>query len=160
MADLVRWDRFRDTVALRDVMGRLLEDGFVSPFLPPPCEDRGLPQTGRREGSEGLAMDVYETENELVVESSLPGVKPDEVDISVVGNLLTIKAETKQEEAKEDKVKYHCRERRHGIYRRSVLLPMDVDANKAEAVFENGVLKLTLPRSEAHKPRKIAINKS
>ena len=151
MADLVRWDRFRDTVALRDVMGRLLEDGFVSPFLPQMC---------RREGSEGLAMDVYETENELVVESSLPGVKPDEVDISVVGNLLTIKAETKQEEAKEDKVKYHCRERRHGIYRRSVLLPMDVDANKAEAVFENGVLKLTLPKSEAHKPRKIAINKS
>ena len=150
MADLVRWDPFRDMVSLRVAMNRLLEESFVSPI--------GT-QMWRRDGGEGLAMDVYETENELVVESPLPGVKPDEVDISVVGNTLTIKAETKKDETKEEKGKYHCRERRYGLFQRSVSLPVEVDANKAEAVFENGVLKLTLPKTEAQKPRKIAIKK-
>jgi HSP20 family protein len=150
MADLVRWDPFRDMVSLRDAMNRLFEESFVAPL--------GT-QVFRREGAEAPAMDVYETDNELVVESSLPGVKPEEVDISVTGNTLTIKAETKKEEEKDEKGKYYCRERRYGLFQRSVSLPVEVDANKAEAVFDNGVLKLTLPKTEAQKPRKIAIKK-
>jgi HSP20 family protein len=150
MADLVRWDPFRDMVSLRDAMNRLFEESFVAPL--------GT-QVFRREGAEALAMDVYETDNELVVESSLPGVKPEEVDISVTGNTLTIKAETKKEEEKDEKGKYYCRERRYGLFQRSVSLPVEVYANKAEAVFDNGVLKLTLPKTEAQKPRKIAIKK-
>jgi HSP20 family protein len=150
MADLVRWDPFRDMVSLRDAMNRLFEESFVAPL--------GT-QVFRREGAEAPAMDVYETDNELVVESSLPGIKPEEVDISVTGNTLTIKAETKKEEEKDEKGKYYCRERRYGLFQRSVSLPVEVDANKAEAVFDNGVLKLTLPKTEAQKPRKIAIKK-
>ncbi len=151
MAELVRFDPFRDMVSLRDAMSRLLEESFVSPL--------GTHML-RREIGEGLAMDLYETDNDLVVESSLPGVKPEEVNISVVGTTLTIKAETKQDEAKEEKGKYLCRERRYGLFQRSVTLPVEVDANKAEAVFDNGVLKLTLPKAETQKPRKITIKKS
>lgn len=151
MAELVRWDPFREMISLRDAMNRLFEESFVSPF--------GT-QLWRREGVEPLAMDVYETDNDLIVETSLPGVKPEEVDISVVGNTLTIKAETKKDEEKEEKGKYYCRERRYGLFQRSISLPVEVDPNKAEAVFENGVLKLTLPKTEAQKPRKIAIKKS
>jgi HSP20 family protein len=151
MAELVRWDPFREMISLREAMNRLFEESFVSPLST---------QLWRREGVEPLAMDVYETDNDLIVETSLPGVKPEEVDISVVGNTLTIKAETKKDEEKEEKGKYYCRERRYGLFQRSISLPVEVDPNKAEAVFENGVLKLTLPKTEAQKPRKIAIKKS
>jgi HSP20 family protein len=150
MADLVRMDPFRDMVSLRDAMNRLFEESFVAPL--------GA-QLLRREGAEAPAMDVYETDNELVVETSLPGAKPEDVDISVTGNTLTVKAETKKEEEKGEKGKYYCCERRYGVFQRSVSLPVEVDAGKAEAVFANGILKLTLPKTEAQKPRKIAIKK-
>lgn len=151
MAELMRWDPFRDTLSLRDAMNRLLEESFVAPFGS---------SILRREGAEPLAMDMYETDNELVIESSLPGVKAEDVDISVVGNTLTIKAETKKEENREEKGKYYCCERRYGLFQRSVALPVEVDSNKAQAVFDNGVLKLTLPKTESQKPRKIAVKKS
>jgi HSP20 family protein len=84
MADLIRWDPFRDMVSLRDAMDRLFEDSFVRP--------RGeSPTLAGREQT--LALDVYETDDNLVVEASLPGFNPDEVDISIVGNTLTIKGE-------------------------------------------------------------------
>jgi HSP20 family protein len=151
MAELARWDPVRDTLSLRDAMNRLLEESFVAPF------GGGM---FRREGAESLAMDMYETDNELVVESSLPGVQAEDVDISVVGNTLTIKAESKQEENREEKGRYYFTERRYGLVQRSVALPVEVDPGKAQAVFKNGVLKLTLPKTEAQKPRKIAIKKS
>jgi HSP20 family protein len=151
MAELMRWDPFRGAMSLRDAMDRLLEDSFVAPF------GGGML---RREGAESLAMDMYETDNDLVVETSLPGVRAEDVDISVVGNTLSIKAETKQEQNREEKGRYYCSERRYGLFQRSVALPVEVDPNKAQAVFENGVLKLTLPKTEAQKPRKIAIKKS
>jgi len=148
MADLIRWDPFREMVSLRDAMNRLFEESFVRPFggwlaLP------GEMQT--------LALDVYETDDNLVVEAALPGIKPEDVDISVVGNTLSIKAETKHEEKKEEKGKYHYQERRYGAFQRTVSLPVEVHADKAEAVFENGVLKLTLPKAEEAKPKRITV---
>ena len=151
MAELVRWDPFRDRLSLRDAMNRLLEDSFVSPL--------GTELT-RREGIASLAMDMYETDNELVVETALSGAQAGDVDISVVGNTLTIRAETKKEENREEKGRYYFCERRYGVLQRSVSLPVEVDTTKSEAVFKDGVLKLTLPKTEAQKPRKIAIKKS
>ncbi len=148
MTDLIRWDPFREMVSLRDAMDRLFEESFVRPF-------GGWPLLGGE--AQTLALDVYETDDNLVVEASLPGISPDEVDISVVGNTLTIKGEHEEKEEKEEKGKYHFRERRYGAFHRTISLPVEVDANKAEAVFENGVLKLTLPKVEEAKPKRIEV---
>jgi HSP20 family protein len=128
-------------------MNRLFEESFVSP----------VGGTSLLRGPQSMALDVYETDDNLVVETALPGASPDDVDISIVGNTLTIKGETECEEETEEKGKYHCRERRYGAFQRSVGLPVKVEADKAEAVFENGVLKLTLPKAETDKPKKITV---
>ena len=141
---LIRWDPFGEMVSLRDAMDRLFEESVV-----------GVPMR-RREGTQMLALDVYETEDDLKVEASLPGFKPDEVDISVVGNTLAIKAEAEREE-KSEEGRYHYRERRYDSYRRTIPLPTDVDGGKSEATFEDGILKLTLPKVEEAKPKRIEV---
>jgi HSP20 family protein len=103
-----------------------------------------------------LALDVHETDESLVIEGSLPGVKPEDIDISAAGSILTIKGETK-EDKKEDKGNYHYHERRYGVYQHSITLPVDVDIDKAESTFENAVLKLTLPKVEASKAKRIPV---
>jgi HSP20 family protein len=148
MADLIRRDPVRDMVSLRDAMDRLFEESFVRPF-------GGWPLLSGT--SQGLALDMYETDDNLVVEASLPGFKSDEVDISVVGNTLTIKGEHEERQEEEKEGKYHFRERRYGSFQRSVSLPADVNADQAAASFENGVLKLTLPKREESKPRRIQV---
>jgi len=148
MADMIRWDPFREMVSLRDAMDRLFEESIIRP--------RGdWPSLIGKEQT--LALDLYETENDLVVEASLPGVSADQVDISVIGNTLTIKGEMEHEEEKEEEGKYYFRERRYGAFQRSVNLPVEVNADAAEATFEDGVLRLTLPKAEEAKPKRIAL---
>jgi HSP20 family protein len=102
-------------------------------------------------------VDLYETEGDVVVKASLPGVKPDDIDVSVTGQVLTLKAESKQES--EDKGQnWYRRERRSGSYVRQFQLPTEVQADKATADFEHGVLKLTLPKAEAVKPKTIKVS--
>jgi HSP20 family protein len=145
MAELVKWEPFRELISLREAMDRLLEESFVRPF--------GLLGPSR---FESFALDMYETENDLVVKASLPGVKPEDIDVSVSGDLLTIKAEVKEEkEVKEEN--YFRRERRFGTFCRSVTLPIEVDIDKAKAEYENGVLTLTFPKAEAVKPKVIKV---
>jgi HSP20 family protein len=91
-----------------------------------------------------------------VVKAELPGVKPEEVDVSVVEDVLTIKGEHR-EEKEEKETSYLRRELSYGSFARSVRLPTSVDSNKAEAVFENGVLTLTLPKAEEVKPKQIKV---
>ncbi|MBC7260093.1 MAG: Hsp20/alpha crystallin family protein [Chloroflexi bacterium] len=146
MADLVRWDPFREMVSLREAMDRLFEESFVRPFGP----------LFRAEGVSTLAIDMYETDNDVVVKASVPGVKAKDLDITVTGNMLTIKGEVK-EESEGKKGDYHYRERRYGAFQRSVTLPVDVQADKAEATFEDGVLTLRLPKVEEAKPKQITI---
>lgn len=148
MANLIRRDPFREMMSLRDAMDRLFEESFVRPL-------GGWPLLGGE--SQALALDMYETDEDLVVEASLPGFNPDEVDISVVGNTLTVKGEHVEEAEKEEKGKYHFRERRYGAFQRSVSLPVEVNSDKADASFENGVLKLTLPKVEEAKPKRIQV---
>ena len=99
---------------------------------------------------------MYHTANDVVVKAALPGVKPDDVEITIVGDTLTIKGEAKAEEEvkRED---YLYQERRYGAFSRSVTLPSGLDTDKAEATFENGVLTLTIPKVEKVKPKQVKV---
>ena len=147
MSTLVRWEPFRELVSLREAMDRLFEDSFVRP------------QAGRLlpfRGMETLAVDVYETDDSVIVKSPIPGIKPEDLEVSITGDTLTIKGETKTEEGIKEE-NYVRRECRYGSFSRSLTIPVPVKAEKAEAEFENGILTLTLPKAEEVKPKTIKI---
>jgi HSP20 family protein len=141
-----RWDPFREAVSLRDAMNALFQESFVRPVA-------GGAGTG---GLATLPLDVSENENEFVIKGSLPGVKPDDVQITILGDTVTIHGESKGEDEKKGD-RWHLRERRFGSFQRSLSLGAPVDSDKAQAQFEHGVLTLKLPKSEAAKPRQIKI---
>lgn len=143
---LTRWDPFREMVSLRDAMDRLFEESFVRPL------------GSRTFGNGGLTVpvDMYETDNDLVISAAVPGLKPEDVDISISGNTLTIKGEFKSEEEGE-RGNWHFQERRYGKFQRSMNLPANVNTDDVDATFENGVLNITLPKVEAAKPKQIPV---
>ncbi|HXD11677.1 MAG TPA: Hsp20/alpha crystallin family protein [Anaerolineales bacterium] len=143
MSNLIRWEPAREMMTLREAMDHLFDDAFTRPLT-------------LRDGWSAPALDMYQTDNEIVVKASLPGVKADEVQINITGEVLTLKGETKHEEEKKDKA-WHIREQRWGAFERSVALPTDVVADKAKAEFENGILTITLPKAEQVKPKIINI---
>jgi HSP20 family protein len=102
------------------------------------------------------AIDMYQTENEVVMKASIPGIKADEVQINITGDVLTLKGEVKHEEERNDRA-WHIREHRFGSFDRSVPLPTAVKTDQAEAVFENGILTVTLPKADEVKPKTINI---
>lgn len=142
---LVRWDPFREMISLRDAMSRLLDESFLRPWWS--TEERG---------EVFIPLDVYETDDEFEVKAALPGLKPEDVEINVVGNTLTIKGEFREDEEKKEG-NFLYRERRYGSFQRSITLPEEVNIDKAEATFENGVLRLRLPKAEHAKPRQIPV---
>jgi HSP20 family protein len=142
---ITRWEPWSELMTLRDAMDRLFEESFVRP-------SRLLTAVG----ASAVPIDMYEQDGNLIVKAPLPGVKPEDVDVTVVGDTLTIKGETKAEkEVKEENV--IRRERRFGSFSRSVSLPSPVDTDKASASFEDGVLTLTLPVAEEAKPKAIKV---
>ena len=147
MANLIRWEPFNDLVSLRDAMDHLFEDSFVRPRWITPLRD-GLFGT--------LALDVVETDNDLVVKATVPGLKPEDLDVTITGDTLTIKGEIKAQE-KDEKATYLMQERRVGALQRAITLPVEVQADKAKAEFEHGVLTLSLPKAEAIKPKSIKV---
>ena len=144
MSNIVRWQPLGDLVSLREAMDHLFEDAFITP--------RNWPLGATMD----LNLDVYETGNEVIVKAALPGMKPEDVDITLTGEVLTVSGETKEENEHQDK-NYLRRERRYGSFTRSVTLPEGLQGDKAEAKFENGVLTLTIPKSEEVKPKKIQV---
>ncbi|MFN2271645.1 MAG: Hsp20/alpha crystallin family protein [Anaerolineae bacterium] len=145
---VIRFNPWRDAMSLREATNQLLEDSFVRP---------------RRSWSQGTAgqpyqlpLDVYTTSEEIVVLASLPGLAPDEVDISVDDNVLTISADI---QAPLENVDYVFQERPYGTFARKLTLNVPVEADKAEAIFENGVLTLTLPKAEEVKPKVIKVKR-
>jgi len=103
-----------------------------------------------------LALDVAEVEDGFTVKASLAGIDPDDLEITLTDNVLTIKGEIKEEEDIEEG-KYHLRERRFGMFQRSIALPVPVDADKIEATYKDGVLTLKIPKVEEVKPKRINI---
>ena len=147
MNSLTRQDPFREMMSLRSAMDRL----FDSAFFGAPLEWQSL--------SGDLALDVAETENEFLVKASLPGINPDDLDVTFSGRTLTIKGEYKAEEEKDD-VRYHLRKRRYGSFARSLTLPTPVQPDAIEAKYESGVLTLHLPKTEEAKPKRIAVRQA
>ena len=138
-----RWEPMKDFMTLRQAMDRLFEDSFVRP--------------GRvLDGSTAtyLPLDVFTTKDAVVIRASVPGVNPDDVEITVEGNTVTIRGEIKP--ATEDGT-YLLQEQRYGPFARSVELAIPVQADKAEAAFKNGLLTLTIPKAEEIKPKVIKV---
>ena len=102
------------------------------------------------------AMNVWRNQDEAIITAELPGVNPEDIDISVTGDTLTVSGDRRPDELPEDTT-YHRRERGCGRFARAFQLPFPVESGKVEAVFENGILQISLPRLEADKPRKISI---
>jgi len=143
MTNMIRRDPFTD---LRSTMDRLFDEGFSRPwrFINSETYEASMP------------VEVSETDNELVVKASLPGVNPDEVDVTVNNDVLTIKAEHK-ETTEEGKREFYRREIRYGAFNRSFTLPVKVDADQAEADYQNGVLTLRLPKAASIRPKQIKV---
>jgi HSP20 family protein len=146
MANITRFDPLGEMVTLRQAMDRLFEDSFVSPL-----SWRGMDGEGVN-----APLDVHQTADEIVVTASLPGVKPEDVEITMTGQTLTVRGEVKADERIE-REQYLYRERRHGTFSRTLQLPVRVEGDKADAQFSDGVLTLRIPKAEEVKPRQIQI---
>ena len=144
MSNLTRWEPMREIMTLREAMDRLFDDAFARPINP------------RDNSWSSPAIDMYQTDDEVVVKAVLPGFKADEVQINVTGDVLTLRGETRHEDEKKEKA-WHIREHRWGSFERSVALPTEVTADKAVADFENGILTITLPKAEEVKPKTISV---
>ncbi|MBI2050765.1 MAG: Hsp20/alpha crystallin family protein [Parcubacteria group bacterium] len=109
-------------------------------------------------GAQGFvpALDVYQDKDHVIVETPLPGIDPDQVNISVENDVLTIEGATKKESEVDDK-DYYRKEVRHGAFHRAVALPASVNGEGAKADYTNGVLKITIPKEERAKPKQIKI---
>lgn len=137
---------FGELLTLRQAMDRLFDDTMFRPF-------NGFAGTEYAR----LPLDVRTTKDALLVEASLPGVKPEDVEITVENGTLTIKAEESSERSDGGEGGYLVREIARGSVMRTVTLPSGLEADKAEATFEHGVLKLRIPKAEQVKPRQIRI---
>jgi HSP20 family protein len=137
---------FGELLSLRQAMDRLFEDSFIRPT-----------NWGGGSDAFSLPLDVATSKDEVVIESALPGMRPEDVDITVENGTLTIRGETKTEETS-NKGDYVVQEIRRGAFSRSVALPTGLEPDKASATFENGMLTLRIPRSEQVKPRQIRIS--
>lgn len=143
MSNLTRWEPMREMMSLRDAMDRLFDDAFTRPISVSGVS--GMP-----------AIDMYQTNDDVVVKATLPGLKAEDVDITVTGETLTLRGEFKHEDEQKES-SYHIREQRYGSFERSILLPTDVKADKAKADFEDGILTITMPIAEDVKPKSINI---
>lgn len=135
----------RETLSLREAMDRLLADSFVR-FGEFPFSSGNEPAP---------LLNVRETSEAVIVEAALPGIKPDDLNVSITGDVLTIKGEMRH--AQQQQGTYHRQEWHYASFERSVSLPVQIDADRAQSAYQNGVLTLTLPKTEAVKPRRVQI---
>ena len=146
MSSLMRWNPERRFLSMARAMDRFFDDGWMHSTLAP------FSQEG------GMSLEMYETENDVVIKADIPGVKPEDIQINVVGDLLTIKGETRSDSEENDKERnYYYREHRYGHFSRAVSLPTAINVEETKAEFENGVLTLTAPKAEAAKRHTIEV---
>ena len=142
MTRITRWEPFREARRMHDMLDRMMDRSLIDPWSV---------------GMEGaIPLDMYQTDDEIIVKASAPGMTPEDIDISITGETLTIRGEIKEEQLQEG-ARYHIRERRVESFSRSVSLPTLVQAEKAKAEFENGILTLSLPKVEEVKPKTITV---
>jgi len=145
MDRLMHFTPSRDFLTLREAMDRLFEDAYIG---------GGSRRNGDTAGEWRLPIDAYQTDGEIVVHASVPGLKPDQVQITLEGDTLTIRGEYP---APLENVNYLFTERPWGKFSRTLQLNVPVDSNRVEADFENGLLTLTLPKAEAIRPKAIPV---
>ncbi len=142
---LARWDpRFAELSSLRRAMDRFFDDKSSRPLW-----------SGFGD-SDNIAVDMYQTDSDVVIKASLPGVKPDNIDLTITGDMLIIKGEMKSEqEVKEEN--YFRKEHKYGSFSKAITLPFNLRADDADASFDNGVLTITIPKSEEIKAKSIKV---
>lgn len=141
-----RWDPFRELVNLRDEMDR-----FFNTFFNRQLEDT--------EGFWAPVIDIEEDNEYFIVKAELPGIKKEDIKISVRGNLLSITGGRKQESEIKNKT-FHRFERSYGKFMRKITLPSEVNADKVQAKYKDGILTITLPKPESMKPKEITVELS
>lgn len=147
--DIVRWEPFRDLLTTQDRFNRLLNATFPQLFGEEGISARGW----------APAVDIYETDDNLVLKAELPGVDPKDVEVRVEDNTLYLKGERKHErEVKEEN--YHRVERSYGSFSRTFRLPSSINAGRVKAEYKEGLLTLTMPKREEAKPKTIKIDVS
>lgn len=145
MNTMIRWNPFGEMARMRSEIDRLFEDAFNAPA-----------SNWNRNTVWGFPLDVTEADEHFTVKAAVPGINPDDLDITISDNVLTIKGETQAEEVHDDE-KVHLRERRLGSFMRSISLPTPVNSDNVTATVEKGVLTLQIPKAEAVKPKRIAV---
>ena len=145
MARIIRWNPYRELNAMRESVDRVFDGNLANTTA-----------SWGNSGRWGLALDIAEAEDEYVITASLPGIKPEDIEITSNAKMLTIKAEIKEDKEEEGK-KYYLRERRSGSFCRSVSLPAHVKADAIDAEYDAGILTLRLPKSAESKPRSIPV---
>ena len=145
---IIRWDPFRDWMTLRERMNKLFDESFTGRE-----EEKGLVA-----GAWSPSVDIHETDKELVLTAEVPGVDEDDLEVNVEGNTLSIrgKREFEKETKEED---FHRIERSYGSFYRSFTLPTNVDQDKIEANFDDGLLRITMPKKPELKPKKVNVLK-
>ena len=145
---LARWTPYRDLITVRDEMNRVFNEAF----------GRGHNDDSTwYSGAWSPPVDIYETDDALVLKAELPGFSKDEINIEMKDQTLVIKGERKREdEVKEGS--YHRTERVYGAFQRSFMLPTTVDQEKVSAAYKDGVLELRLPKVQAAQPKRIAVS--
>ena len=147
MRTITRWNPYREMISLRNMMDQMLEDSFV----------RRLGETTEPTmASLTVPIDMYEKNGDFVIRTELPGLKAEDIDISIDDNALTIKGEFEREN-QEQSDNMLFQELRYGKFQRTVNLPSQVDSDQVDATFEEGVLRLTLPKTEEAKPKQISV---
>jgi len=144
---IVRYDPFRDLRTLQEEVNRLFSTNLTRAF-----DDEGI---GR--GAWAPSVDIYENKDQIVLEAELPGMKQDDFDLSIENNVITLRGERKFEKTDEGD-NYHRVERSYGSFTRSFTLPQTVSAEGATAEYNNGVLRVTLPKREETKARRIQVS--
>ena len=141
-----RWDPFRDLMSIQGELNRLFGRTYAG-------VDSGQPGSS---GSWMPALDVYEVKDQYVVTVELPGIDPDDVDVSVEDSMLVVRGERRFAQEVEEEA-FHRVERRYGAFARSLSLPPTADPQRIEAAFDKGVLTIHVPKAEEAKPKKITI---
>jgi HSP20 family protein len=141
---IVRWNPIREMNSFWNTFDRLMDERGMS-FDEPAARHWGL------------AVDVMENEDAYVLQASIPGVNPEDIDVTLEDNVLQIAAETRMDETIKSE-EYRLRERRFGSFSRSLRFPVDINPEAIDAKYENGVLTLTVPKAEEVKPKKIAVS--
>jgi HSP20 family protein len=148
MMDLIRWNPWKEMVSMRERMNRMFDDSLFHP--------------DRREDGLGMgvwspAVDMFEKDDTVVIKAELPGLDRKDISLDLQNGILTLKGERKHENEVKDE-NFYRREMSYGKFVRSFSLPVEVDADKIKAEFQNGLLTIEVPKPEQHKPKQITVN--